>query len=184
MTERNKYKIAMYKNGEFIKYGYPCRYLDDKVKDLAKGIKFYKVEIVEPESYNYDQFNKTPLPLELTTNKSEFKHILIAYQKFELVEYSETVITNKIDVSCESYIEDNLPLTYQTANITRFMYLDILKMNGTITDLQIKEMAHLNDLDNWAISCRDLKNTRIEDYKTNGNFPDLQTWPEMPIKNY
>jgi len=180
MIESKNYKIATYKDGEFVKFGYPHRFLNVEISGLNPSVKFYLVEEVAPDTFNTEQFYKTALPLEVSEELSEFDNVYKAFQKYELTEFSQAAIIQKVTSNCEDFINETLPLSAQTANISRFLYLQIMQ-NMEYTEDRAVEMAFLNTLDNWVIACRALRDEMINDYTNSGIFPTFNQWPMMPV---
>lgn len=182
MKLSKEFKIATYKDGKFIKYGYPNRYIDKVVK-VDKGIVFYIVEDVQPNVYNTEQYEKKPLDLEITDVPNEdYPHLLVAHQKYELVEYSSAIILKKIDTSLDEWLNNNCNEKQQLQDLTSYLALDFKRNAGIITQEEINELLYIHSKRLWGDECKSEASKRKEEYLNNGVFPDLYNWPEMPIK--
>lgn len=176
--------IELYENGECVKKGYANKDISKPIKDLEKGLQYYFIEEIKPINTDSIRYYLKPNKVVLTEEKHpEYSHFLKAVKEWELVEFSQDLIIEKLNHSVGDWIESNFPIWKQTKYLSRFIYLDMLKRDESITEDQLTEMAYLNDLDNWVIKCRADRDLRESDFINNGVFPSFE-WDLMPTKTF
>lgn len=172
------------KIGEEIKeVNYPHIDISKPVAGLQEGILYYFIEEKEKPVYNSEKSYLKPFENLTERIHDEFNHLLICERGFEVVDFPKEQIIEKLNLAVGDWIESRLPVWKQVKYISRFMYLDILKAEGTATEEQLREMSYLNDLDNWVIKCRNDRDLREKDLIENDVFP-LFYFDEMPQKNF
>ena len=162
---------------------YPHIDISKPVYGLQEGIIYYFIQDIDRPEYDSNMSYLKPFQNLTEKKHSEYNHLLICERGFEIINYNQSAIIEKLNNAVGEWIESRLPVWKQIKYISRFMYLDISKNEGTATNDQLSEMSWLNDLDNWVIKCRSDRDLREKEYINNGIFPSF-TFDEMPIKTF
>lgn len=162
---------------------YPHLDIATPVVGLSKGIVYYYIENIPVPEYDSNKSYIKPKDTLINIPHSDYPHLFICERGYVVIDYPQSAVIEKLNNAVGEWIESRIPVWKQIKYLSRFMYLDILKKEGTATDLQLQEIAYLNDLDNWVIKCRADRDVRENEYLTNGIFPSF-IFDEMPIKNF
>ena len=172
------------KIGEEVKeVNYPHIDIANPVAGLDGGIVYYYIDKLERPEID---FNKSYLkPTEVLTDKihPEYSHLLVCERGYEVVDYPNETIIEKLNTAVGEWIESRMPLWKQSKYLGRYIGLKDLNKEGLLDQDRINEMNYYLSLWEWADKCRSDRDLREHEYINNDVFPSF-VFDEMPPKNY
>lgn len=158
-------------NDEIKEVEYPHIDISEPVKGLGDGILYYFINQAERPSYNADKSYLKPTE-ELTTNKHpEYSHLLLCERGWEVVDYPQQVIVEKLNSSLGEHLDYEYPLW------ERQKHSDELLIGSPDADRK----TYIESLKMWEFSQRQERDNRENEYLTNGVFPSF-AWEPRPEK--
>ena len=175
-------KIITVDNGEVIQ-GYP-RADYKPVINPSDGVLFYYVEPYS-ESYNPDEYKLVDDGYIFTYEPHvDYPHLLKAVENKYLEKIPNSTIIARLNASVGAWLEseDHYPLWKQSRDTARYLRLDYFRRIRDLAEDEIAELVYINSINDWGVECRAERKKREVELTEEGIFPDLYTWPEMPIK--
>ncbi len=140
------------------------------VVGLDEGIQYYYLEEIKPTNTNNDKYYLKDKEIVLTKEEHpEYIHLLKAIKEWELIEYSQAVVIQKLSNSLGEYLDSNYPTWKRTKHLR--------ELQGQPTK---EREAYINSLFAWEDRCRLERDHREDNYINNNIFPDLYNWELMP----
>lgn len=162
-------RIALYKNNQFVRFGYCRKDVAIAPSNLAKGSQYYYIDEVIPENTNVNRYYLKPLDIVLTEEiHEEYDHLLKAVKEWELVEYPQESIISKLDDSLGEHLDANYPVWKRTKHLRELETADE------------ERAAYIQSLFDWEDRCRTERDLRETEYLNNNVFPSFE-WEELTL---
>ena len=164
-------KVIRKINDEIKEVEYPHVDISNSVAGLADGIAYYFIK--QSERPIYDAQKSYLKPTEVLTDKkhAEYPHLLICERGWDVVDYCQQVIIQKLNASLGEHLDNVYPLW------ERQKHSDELLIGNPDTDRK----AYIESLKTWEFTQRQERDNREANYLTNGIFPSF-TWELRPAK--
>lgn len=158
-------------NDEIKEVEYPHMDIATPVVGLSQGILFYFIE--QQERPVYDAFKSYLKPFENLTDKKhpEYSHLLLCERGWEVVDYSQQTIVQKLNASLGEHLDNEYPLWERQKHSDELL----------IGNPDAERKTYIESLKTWEFSQRQERDNRETEYLTNGVFPSF-TWEPRPEK--
>lgn len=161
-------------NGEIKEVDYPHVDISKPVVGLDKAIKYYFIEQADKPAFDADKSYLKPTQTLSTDVHPKYKHLLICYRGYEIIDYTQAAIIQKLNDSLGNHLDNEYPLW------ERQKHSDELAFGSPTTERK----AYIESLKTWEFAQREERDNRESEYITNGVFPDLHNWESRPPKPY
>lgn len=179
-------KVIRKIDDEIKEVNYPHVDIATPVAGLANGIIYYFIINEELPAYNTDRSYVKPTEILTDEIHPDYSHLLIARRGYEIVDYPQSVILNKLTESMGSWIDERLDVNKKVKYLSRYIYLQQLEAIGGNywNETLATEKKYLEDVDTWYNQMLIERDKKENEFINNGIFPDLYNWEEMPIKPF
>lgn len=165
-------RIVLYKNGNIDKEGYASIDISKPIR-LDKGYQYYYIERAIADIGSHYRYYLSNKYIELTTEPHpEFKHLLKAIEKRDLLEHSKDVVINMLIDNFGAFFDKNYP------HHNRIKHSD--ELNGLCGEIPQSRIDYLKSLKAWYMrGIEDLDHKKSE-FINNNVFPNFDNWEEKP----
>jgi len=155
-------------------------------KDISEplvGAEDIRMYVIIDKRPIFDE-NKSSLKIgeiELTSDVYEnHKHLLIANQLYDIIDYPKEVIINKLNTSLGNYLDEQYPLWERAKHAGEGNYILLDMIVGKNTTDQLDRKLYIDSVYNWITKCRADRALREKEYLENDIFPSFE-WDKRPI---
>jgi hypothetical protein len=148
---------------------------DYKEKPEGKQNPDLRIYVLIDNIPSYNPSFETISKLDIRKTKENYeglKHLLIAYQDYNVIPIDVESIVNELTTSLGMYLDINYPVYLRDKHVREMVF----------SKSNTERMNFIKQLDAWIDECRLLRDLKEENIRQ-GQRVDINDWPVKPVEN-